>query len=383
MNPNQPGDELIPVKCLIVDDLEENTLVLSVLLRNEGVELLVARSGVEALELLLVHDVALVLLDVQMPEMDGFEVAELMRGSERTRHVPIIFITAGVHDQNHLFKGYDSGAVDFLYKPIDARILQNKANVFFDLHRHKLRLARELHERNQALRLNEMFMAVLGHDLRSPLSAILMSAAMVQRLAKEERMSEIAKLILSSGDRMRAMIEDLLDVARVRLGGGIPVDRKVVDLEAVTQKVIEEQRLLFPKRALEATSRGNLSGEWDPNRIAQVASNLLSNALQHGEHGAAIRVELDGSQEREVVLSVNNRGRIAEPVLQRLFDPFHNVQKTGRRDDGLGLGLYIVQQIAHAHGGAIDVDSDEDGTTVRVRLPRRSSDVAAMVEPAF
>src|SRR5580692_812235 len=110
------------VKCLLVDDLEENLLALSALLRRDGVEVLQARSGPEALELLLVHDVALAFLDVQMPDMDGFQLAELMRGSERTKQVPIIFVTAGARDTQRLFKGYDSGAVDFLYKPLEPHI---------------------------------------------------------------------------------------------------------------------------------------------------------------------------------------------------------------------------------------------------------------------
>src|SRR3569833_2625323 len=123
------------VKCLLVDDLEENLLALSALLQRPDLEILTARSGREALELLLVHDVALSLLDVHMPEMDGFELAELMRGSERTRNVPIIFVTAGARDRYRQFKGYDSGAVDFLYKPIEPHILQSKADVFFRLFR--------------------------------------------------------------------------------------------------------------------------------------------------------------------------------------------------------------------------------------------------------
>src|SRR6185369_6203936 len=109
----------LTVKCLLVDDRAENLLALSTLLRRDDVELLTARSGAHALDLLLSHDVALALLDVQMPEMDGFELAELMRGSERTRHVPIIFVTAASHDQHRVFKGYETGAVDFLYKPLD------------------------------------------------------------------------------------------------------------------------------------------------------------------------------------------------------------------------------------------------------------------------
>ncbi len=115
------------VTCLIVDDLEENLIALAALLDEPGIAVLRARSGAEALELLLVHPVALALLDVQMPEMDGFELAELMRGSERTRHIPIIFVTAGAGDQRRIFKGYESGAVDFLLKPIEPHVLKNKA----------------------------------------------------------------------------------------------------------------------------------------------------------------------------------------------------------------------------------------------------------------
>ena len=113
------------VKCLLVDDRKENLVAMAALLDRDDVEVLEARSGAEALELLLAHDVALAFLDVQMPDMDGFELAELMRGSERSRHVPIIFVTAEARDPHRLFKGYDLGAVDFLYKPVEPQLLQN------------------------------------------------------------------------------------------------------------------------------------------------------------------------------------------------------------------------------------------------------------------
>jgi two-component system sensor histidine kinase/response regulator len=126
------------VKILVVDDVEDNVHALTALLRRDAVEFLTATSGDEALELLLVHDVALAILDVQMPEMDGFELAELMRGSERTRHVPIIFVTAGSRDVQHVFRGYEVGAVDFLFKPIDPVLLGHKVTTFVALHRERL-----------------------------------------------------------------------------------------------------------------------------------------------------------------------------------------------------------------------------------------------------
>ncbi|WP_241117966.1 response regulator, partial [Achromobacter xylosoxidans] len=176
----KPSDDRI--KCLLVDDVPENLVALEALLASDRVEVLKAQSGPQALELLLNHpDVALALLDVQMPDMNGFELAELIRGSERTRHIPLIFITAGSREQNWQFRGYESGAVDFLYKPVDPYMLRSKANVFFELHERRRALAQQLEARTEALRVNDMFMAVLSHDLRTPLQAVIMGASMLAR----------------------------------------------------------------------------------------------------------------------------------------------------------------------------------------------------------
>jgi two-component system, sensor histidine kinase and response regulator len=362
---------LQPVKCLIVDDLQENLLALSALLEREDVQVLTARSGAEALELLLVHDVALAFLDVQMPEMDGFELAELLRGSERTRHIPLIFVTAGAREQQRLFQGYDSGAVDFIYKPIEPRILKNKAEVFFELYRQRQQLAFELRDRSETLRLNEMFSALLAHDLRSPLSAILASAQQLQRRSDDQASVETAKRIVSSGKRMARLIEDMLDLARARLGGGIIVKRESSDFKALVERVVREHQAAAPARLIEASYAGNCTGSWDPERIAQVASNLIGNALKHGNPDASVRVRLEGTSGDSVALEVGNGGSIAPNVLAHLFDPFRAGQREPGRGEGLGLGLYIVSQIVQAHQGTVDVKTGEgDETSFRVRLPR-------------
>jgi two-component system sensor histidine kinase/response regulator len=344
------------VKCLLVDDRAENLLALATLLRRDDVEVLEARSGAAALDLLLAHSVALALVDVQMPDMDGFELAELMRGSERTRHVPIIFATAGDRDHYRLFKGYESGAVDFLYKPIDPHILRNKADVFFQLHRQRQQLMRELQDRTETLHLNEMFAAVLGHDLRTPLSALVTGAQLLQHQSTDESVQRIAARMLSSGKRMTRMIEDLLDLTRARLAGGIPITRARTDLGALVAKVVQEQQANHPERQIEVTQCGDLTGEWDPERLAQVTSNLIGNALVHGEGEAAVRVRLDGTAADAVSLSVANAGTIDPTVLPHLFDPFRGGERNGRQR-GLGLGLYIAQQVIRAHEGTIDVRS--------------------------
>jgi two-component system, sensor histidine kinase and response regulator len=359
------------IKCLIVDDLQENLLALSALLQRDDVEILAARSGPEALELLLVHDFALAFLDVQMPDMDGFELAELMRGIERTRDVPIIFVTAGAREQQRLFKGYESGAVDFIYKPIEPHILQNKADVFFQLYRQRQQLAKELQDRTETLRLNEMFSALFAHDLRNPLSAILASAQVLKRRSSDPQSTEAAARILSSGNRMSRLIEDMLDLARARLAGGILVELEAADFGTLVERVIREHQAAAPERIIESHFNGDFSGQWDAERIAQVASNLIGNALKHGDPAAPIQVRLDGSQADSVLLSVANRGIIPAELMEHLFDPFRGGQRPAGRSEGLGLGLYIVFQIVKAHRGQVEVTTGEENRTeFRVRVPR-------------
>ena len=359
------------IKCLLVDDLEENLLALAALLQRDDVELLTARSGREALELLLLHDVALAFLDVQMPDMDGFELAELIRGSERTRRVPLIFVTAGARERQRVFKGYELGAVDFIYKPIEPHILQNKADVFFELYRQRQQLARELQDRTETLRLNEMFSALLAHDLRNPLSAVLASAELLKRRSLDPHAQEAASRILSSGTRMGLLIEDMLDLARARLAGGIIVKRQPGNFQVLVERVIREHQASAPGRLIESICVGDFTGQWDPERISQVASNLIGNALKHGDRNDRVQVHLDGAAAESISFSVANSGTIPDELRDHLFDPFRGGQRPAGRSEGLGLGLYIVYQIVKAHRGTVTVDTGRDNRTVfRVEVPR-------------
>jgi two-component system sensor histidine kinase/response regulator len=357
------------VKCLLVDDLAENLHALAALLADDDVELLQARSGTEALEILLVHDVALALVDVQMPEMDGFQLAEMMRGVQRTRDVPIIFVTAGSSDRHRQFQGYESGAVDFLFKPIEPHILKSKAEVFFQLWRQKQQLAWELQERTNSLRIQEMFTAVLSHDLRGPLSAIQLSAKILEK-REDEDARKIGGRIARSAKWMGRMIEDLLDVTRVRLGHGIPITRATADLVPLVQSVIQERQVLHPECHVKLEIEGDLVGHWDGDRLVQVASNLIGNAMRHGASDT-VTVKLDGRRADRVLLTVINEGNIPSELLPTIFDPFRRGQRQSARTEGLGLGLYIVQQVVQAHGGAIQVSSEAgQPTRFEVSLPR-------------
>jgi two-component system, sensor histidine kinase and response regulator len=358
------------VKVLLVDDLEENLLALEALLRKDGLEFLTARSGREALELLLVNDVALALVDLQMPVMDGFELAELMRGSERTRHVPIIFVTAGARDAQRMFRGYEVGAVDFLFKPIDPVLLGHKVATFVELQRQRLERERLADELREMLRLNEMFVAAVSHDLRSPLSTVLMGATLLDRELTEPGHRRTLERMRASAQRMAGMLEQLYDLARVRLAGGITLDPHAADFRTLSEKVAEEFRLAYPARSvLVEYDGGSTTGTWDELRLAQMLANLVGNALRHGAEEQPVVVRVSGKAPA-LVVEVHNGGAIPVDIRPHLFDPFRRGSDHAPRDT-LGLGLYIVRQIVLAHGGTIDVDSSpEAGTTFRVELPR-------------
>ena len=360
------------MKCLVVDDVEDNLLVLSALLKGTGVEVLSARSGREALELLLIHDVALALLDVQMPEMDGFELAEIMRGTERTRQVPIIFVTAGAREPQRMFQGYELGAVDFLFKPIEPHVLQSKVSVFLQLYRQRQELSDQLQKLTETLRLNELFTAILSHDLRNPLNSVLTGAELLLRTTQDQGARKLAERIRSSGLRMSGLVNDTLDLARWRVGGGIALDVQAMDLGELTQRLVTEHETSPSESRVSLELRGNLRGVWDSARLAQVISNLLGNALQHGAPEETVSVSVDGSDPNVVTLRISNAGTVPASVRARIFDPFGARERTANKN-GLGLGLYIVQQVVLAHGGKVELEPDDSVTTAfRLELPRGS-----------
>jgi signal transduction histidine kinase len=359
------------IKCLLVDDVPQNLIALEALLQRDEVEIFTAHSGREALEILLVEsDMALALLDVQMPEMDGFELAALIRGSERTQHIPLIFLTASSREQNWQFQGYESGAVDFLYKPVDPQVLLCKANVFFELHRRKQALAQELHERTEALQINEMFMAVLSHDLRTPLMSITAAAEVLRRPLPPDRVAAVADRVARSSKRMASMVEDLLDVTRIRQADGLGLHPEPANMDSLVQRALEELRTSFPERTIASGFEGDVVGVWDVERIGQVLSNLIGNAVHHGDPEQPVRVDINGTQASTLVLTVVNGGTIPTDLLPHLFVPFRRQARQSGRHQGLGLGLFIADKIVRLHGGSIEVQCLDHSTRFFVRLPR-------------
>jgi len=225
-------------------------------------------------------------------------------------------------------------------------------------------------ETEQTARFREHLIGVVGHDLRNPLTAIVTSAQLLLRYAGlSEKQSRVVGRISSSADRMARMIDDLLDFARTRLGGGFPIHPRRIDLRELCEHTVEELEFAFASRTVRLETEGDLWGNWDPDRMAQVISNLVGNALQHSPEEGEVRVALKGDDEVVLLQTQNGGTPIPPDVLPHVFEP----GRRGARSGGLGLGLYIVQQVVLAHGGNIEARSTpEDGTTFTVVLPRKA-----------
>jgi signal transduction histidine kinase len=226
-------------------------------------------------------------------------------------------------------------------------------------------------ELSRTVQYHEKFAAILGHDLRNPLNAILTTAQLLQRRATTDEIARPVDRIVASGDRMRRMIDQLLDLARVRGTGGLRLQPRPIDLGELCRHVLDELRAGHPGSSLELVTAGSLVGCWDGDRLAQVLSNLAANAIEHGAPSSVVRVRLDGSDPERVGIRVENQGAIPAPLLPLLFDPFRNAEHRSSKARGLGLGLYISHEIVTAHRGKLTVlSSSADGTCFQVELPK-------------
>jgi len=412
-----------PIHFLIVDDLAENLVALEALLRRDGLAFLRARSGEEALELLLRHEVALALLDVQMPGMDGFELAEFMRGNERTRHVPIIFLTAGSADTQRRFRGYEAGAVDFIQKPIEGDILRSKANVFFDLHQQRGEILRQSHaladvagrletqvrertaeledalarlkaetaEREQAeasLRQSQKMEAVgqltggIAHDFNNMLTGIIGSLDIMRRRIAAERFGELDRYMdaaTASAQRAAALTQRLLAFSRRQ-----SLDPQPLELNALIQSMSQLVQHALPEHiALELAFGQDLpTALADANQLENAILNLTLNARDAMPDGGKLIIETDRADldathvstrpglpvGQFVVVSVSDTGvGIAPELLEKVFDPFFTTKPLG---EGTGLGLSMVYGFAQQSGGAVRIHSQPGlGTSVKMYLP--------------
>lgn len=389
------------IKVLIVDDLSENLRALDAILRAPDRVIIQARSGLEALELLLEHDFALAMVDVEMPEMDGFQLAELMRGTEKTKHVPIVFVTAAGMELNYAFKGYGAGAVDVLYKPLDINAVKSKANVFVELFRHRTAFENQVRaleesrkeqecllqqlqatqaELQHSLNMREEFMSLVAHEMRTPLNTLFLEVQVrLSQLAKNNLSiftpEHLHKMLDRSERQLKSMmrlIEDMLDVSRIK-NGKLSIQPQGANLSLLVRQLAEDLTPLAKESEVEFVLQidSEIEGHWDAFRIEQIIINLLTNAVRYGK-GKPVHVSLAMEGEHAVIKVADQGVGIAEHEQKKIFEAF---ERSGDNEvkAGLGLGLYISRKLAEAHAGEISVVSQKNhGSTFILRLPLKS-----------
>jgi signal transduction histidine kinase len=402
-----PEVDDIPINILLVDDEPRNLTVLESILTDPGYRLVRAESPNQALLSLVQEEFALIVLDIQMPGMSGFELAQMVKQRKKTAGVPIIFLTAYYSESQHVLEGYDSGAVDYLHKPVNPLILRSKVAVFAALHRTKratertnaalltevshrrrveeqlLKLNLELEDRveqrmselKDAHRRKDEFLATLAHELRNPLAPIRNA---LQILKTNPFMAETTHQIAEVMDRqvhhLVRLIDDLLDVSRV-MGGKIELRKEPVELASAVSSAVETVQSQIDSKGhkLEVClPSDSLLVDADPIRLTQIIGNLLTNATKYTEAIGHIRVagERVGNK---VILRVRDSGiGIESDMLAHIFELFVQVDQTATRSQGgLGIGLTLVKNLVEMHEGDVTANSAGlgKGSEFVVRLP--------------
>ena len=377
---------------LAVDDNPANLVAIEAALGEDlATGLVKATSGRQALKLLLERDFAVALIDVQMPEMDGFETAQLIRSRQRSKHLPIIFVTAYGRDEAAIERGYSLGAVDFLFKPIIPPIIRTKVGVFVELSHQAERLqaleranqerrfaeARQRWEAEELRRDNErkdQFIAMLPHELRNPLMPIVTAVELLKGEPDAATLARVRAAMERQLGTLRRLVDDLLDIARIT-SGKITLRRGRGDMREVVEQAVEANRLSIEDSGQSLEVHCPDFPVWvhgDSVRLVQVVSNLISNASRYTPDGGAIRVDCSLDPEGARV-RVTDDGRGIDPsFLPKIFDLFAQARDGGH---GLGLGLSLVKRLVDMHGGTVSATSEGEGkgSTFEILIPVRSS----------
>jgi len=419
----QPSETALPmidseiVQILVVDDQTSNLEAIEALLAQSGCRLVRAQSANEALLALLDQDFAAIILDIKMPGMGGLELAELIKQRRRTRHVPILFLTAHMMDERDVLKGYGAGAVDYLTKPVHSDILRSKVAVFVELFRKNRAVAHanallrhEVSEREraqealrranqdleqrvqdrtealqQADRRKDEFLASLAHELRNPLAPIRAAVEILKHEHAPRTDADRARaVVVRQVEHMTRLIDDLLDVSRITCDKlNLQIAR--IELAHVVATAVETSRPIIAERGHKLWI--NLPAEpvvldADPARLSQVLSNLLTNAAKYTAPGGNIRVTAEVDRGEVVVHVLDNGIGIEAEMLARVFELFMQVDHPFERAGGLGIGLTLARRLVEMHGGRLDAQSagTGQGSDFCVRLPLPAQGAAASPE---
>ncbi len=401
-----PGLPAAPINILIVDDEPKNLVVLETVLDDPAYRLVRARSADEALLALIADDYALLILDIRMPGMTGFELADMIKQRKKTAQVPIIFLTAYYNEDQHVLEGYGSGAVDYLHKPVNPAVLRSKVAIFADLHRKSRELGianralltevaerrnaqaqlRELNEtleqrvadRTEALRQIEeslreagdkkdKFIAILAHELRNPLAPIRNAVNVIHCMGTiDPQLAWCRDVIDRQVTQMTHLLEDLLDVSRITRTK-LTLRREPLDLAAVVEQAIEIAQPFIEEAGQKLTVTlppEVIMVNGDLTRLAQVISNLLINAAKYSHRGDG-QIALSAERDADVAtIRVKDNGiGIAAENMPHIFEMFGQVESALKRSQGgLGIGLALSKALIEMHDGSIRAYSEGTGS---------------------
>ncbi|MBU3915027.1 hybrid sensor histidine kinase/response regulator [bacterium] len=385
---------------LIVDDVPQNLLVLEKYLHSPDITIIKAASGNQALGHVLEYDFALILMDVQMPEMDGFETAELIRQNDSSKHIPIIFITAISKDQKHIFKGYKSGAVDYIFKPFDPDILQSKVSVFIKLHQQKIELENvnqslelrvkertsELHfakeKAEQANVAKSRFLSNISHELLTPLHQIVSYSSFGINSSQQEEFKKQLKYFTTIKDcshKLQSLLQDLLDLSQFQ-SGNVSYAMRESCMESIINGVVGCMSTLIRDNSITVTVEKLTTKTtiWaDHEKMTNLLLKLISNAIKFSAHNGTIAFSLSESEiiseEKNIpalLISIQDQGiGIPGDELITIFDSFSESSFTATQAGGKGLGLAICREIVNAHHGKIWAENVEKGALFKILLP--------------
>lgn len=351
---------------LIVDDTPENLISLKKVLEINGFEVDTASSGEEALKKVLKMSYVLIILDVQMPNMDGFEVAQTISGYSKAKDTAIIFLSAVNTDTQFVKQGYSSGGLDYIIKPVDINILLLKVKTFYRIYDQsrkliemKTELLKEIEYRKDAERKKDEFISIASHELKTPLTSVKGYLQLLKRNIERGNTESINHQLSKAQnqvEKLNELVSDLLDLSKIE-SGELKFNKKYFSLDKLLDECIENIQQANTNFIIQKSGKAGIEIFGDEMRIEQVVVNFLTNAIKYSPESNKIEIKVVADS-KKVYVGVKDYGiGMTEEHFKNVFNKYYRVEETSLRFQGFGMGLFICRQIIERHGGEIGVKS--------------------------